>query len=419
MTLPSFDEKKETSQIFVTAGSGAINIWKDDDNADINNPIFNIPSYPGTSPASITTGSFEITSNNNINKIKNNKITYLASCFKITHHTNPNQFHLIPQNDIERQRREIAMQQEQIIQQNLIRSSRLINVWFYNNNKNRNDTIGLLGLYTIKPNNIEDDERRDDYSVAPLITKLANWNDKLVCVDEWGGIRIIEWIINQQQLQQQQENNNNIHNLSSIISHNDYAYFQLKCQNNNYYQCKIVCMEPIKENFLAVSIDMQRNNNVLDDDDNVDRMILSSASPIYIPNHSTLNIINGVFIIDIENGGIIKGILNAHTDIVRCICPLPDGSILTAGGKMDATVRMWESSDIEEILQHNKKDDDDDDDDDQQSSFSTLPSLVTNAKILKYPGYVFDLKVLQDSNDDSNNVFAVAGARYNLIRIVI
>merc|ERR1712151_751670 len=73
MTLPSFDEKIETSQIFVTAGSGAINIWKDDDNADINNPIFNIPSYPGTSPASITTGSFEITSNNNINKIKNNK----------------------------------------------------------------------------------------------------------------------------------------------------------------------------------------------------------------------------------------------------------------------------------------------------------------------------------------------------------
>ena len=38
--------------------------------------------------------------------------------------------------------------------------------------------------------------------------------------------------------------------------------------------------------------------------------------------------------------------------------------------------------------------------------------------MLKEPGYVFDLKVLPDCEPGSQ-IYAVAGARYNIVKIVI
>ena len=43
--------------------------------------------------------------------------------------------------------------------------------------------------------------------------------------------------------------------------------------------------------------------------------------------------------------------------------------------------------------------------------------VLIDAQILKQPGYVFDLKVLPDSN--GSNVYGIAAARYNVIKIVI
>jgi hypothetical protein len=43
--------------------------------------------------------------------------------------------------------------------------------------------------------------------------------------------------------------------------------------------------------------------------------------------------------------------------------------------------------------------------------------VVSDATIMKEPGYVFDLKVLSDSNGSS--VYAIAAARYNVIKIII
>ncbi|KAL3786513.1 hypothetical protein ACHAW5_002053 [Stephanodiscus triporus] len=43
--------------------------------------------------------------------------------------------------------------------------------------------------------------------------------------------------------------------------------------------------------------------------------------------------------------------------------------------------------------------------------------VVSVAKVMNQPGYVFDLKVLPDAN--GSNVFAIAAARYNLIKIMI
>ena len=50
--------------------------------------------------------------------------------------------------------------------------------------------------------------------------------------------------------------------------------------------------------------------------------------------------------------------------------------------------------------------------------------LLTEAKTLKEPGYVFDLKVLPNHSknkaDDSEDLlYAVAAARYNVVKIII
>eukprot|EP00546_Thalassionema_frauenfeldii_P017193 CAMPEP_0178899388 /NCGR_PEP_ID=MMETSP0786-20121207/2870_1 /TAXON_ID=186022 /ORGANISM="Thalassionema frauenfeldii, Strain CCMP 1798" /LENGTH=102 /DNA_ID=CAMNT_0020570235 /DNA_START=439 /DNA_END=747 /DNA_ORIENTATION=+ len=102
----------------------------------------------------------------------------------------------------------------------------------------------------------------------------------------------------------------------------------------------------------------------------------------------------------------MKAILqSSHADIVRSICPLPNnGGILTAGGKMDATVRLWDTTDIMDATSGNT---------------NSNTDIVTTSEKLDEPGYVFDLKVLPDSNDTKEGVFAIAAARYNVIKIVV
>jgi WD40 repeat protein len=151
-------------------------------------------------------------------------------------------------------------------------------------------------------------------------------------------------------------------------------------------------MEPINDSTLAVSTNSVSSNE----------SIVSSASPLLVKNPQA------VFFIDMNNT-VVKAIFDAHRDVVKSICPLPDGGLLTAGGKMDATVRLWEPKSVKMALEMKKSADDENDD---------VP-IFEECRILKEPGYVFDLKVLPDSNLNSSYVYAIAGARYNVIKIVI
>merc|ERR1712232_994734 len=112
--------------------------------------------------------------------------------------------------------------------------------------------------------------------------------------------------------------------------------------------------------------------------------IISSASPLYITNPS------GVYIVDLEKAKVVAS-LDGHSDNVQCICPLPDGGILTAGGRMDATVRLWAYAETLSTTTKNHQDND--------NSNSEDATIITESKELKEPGYVFDLKVLPDSNN--------------------
>ena len=115
-------------------------------------------------------------------------------------------------------------------------------------------------------------------------------------------------------------------------------------------------------------------------------------------------IARGVYIVDTESATVMA-VLDGHRDRVTCICPLPDGTLLTAGGKFDATVQLWSADTLSNATKSRARDEDDE------------IMILNESKQMKQPGYVFDLKVLPDQN--GSGIFAIAAARYNTITIVV
>ena len=353
----SFQTSDVDSPAFATGGRGSIRIWSDDGDS-----VMMFPSPLGTSPASLAIG--RIPGNE-----QNSDVKFLASCFKVTRETNPNMFRLVPQDEAGRRRREAAESQERAIQEGLVRTSQCVQVWFYNGSGSDGDAV-RLGSEIIAP--IHDDNE------APVLTKVAVSNEnKLVCGDERGGLRIFKFAVE---------------SASGNFSYRQSAFLQFQSLG---FDCSIACMEPIEGNLMVVSTDAQQSST-----QQAGTRIMSSSATL-------LNVTNprAVFIVDLGKAA-VRTVLDAHSDVVRCICPLPNGGILTGGGKMDATVRVWDAMAISAALIQG-----------EHANEEDVP-VLTEADKLKEPGYVFDLKVLPDA-DPSSTLYAVAGARYNVVKIVI
>lgn len=159
---------------FLTAGDGSICLWNQE-----YEHVNAFPSYPGTTPASLAVGT-------TVGSNPNATVHYIAACFRITRQVDQHQFWLVPQTDAERRRREAAELQERMIQNQLLVSSRTVKLWHYTDGDGnfREDAI------------ITDNES----SEAPAITNLIHMNEnKLVCGDEGGGLRVWSLESNQQQ----------------------------------------------------------------------------------------------------------------------------------------------------------------------------------------------------------------------------
>jgi WD40 repeat protein len=70
-------------------------------------------------------------------------------------------------------------------------------------------------------------------------------------------------------------------------------------------------------------------------------------------------------------------VLNGHKDVVQCICELPNGDLLTGGGKLDATLQLWKQE-------------------------QDITVQTESAKTLSDVGYVFSLATLPDAKAGSN-----------------
>ena len=123
--------------------------------------------------------------------------------------------------------------------------------------------------------------------------------------------------------------------------------------------------------------------------------------------------------------------LDGHKDVVQHILSLPNGDIVTAGGKHDATTKVWSWARIRAATgEHTEQGD-------TTSIVSFLdaspPPILKNASSNNLAGYVFGMALLEDfkgrSSDDIEskgsksqfdcNPFAIAVAQYNVVKIVI
>jgi WD40 repeat protein len=335
---------------FATAGDGTICLWTVDGNC-----IISLPCFPGTTVASLAVG---IT---NARSSMHHHQYYLAACFRITREIDPNQFRLPPQNEAERRRREAAELREQMIQNQLSDVSRRVKVWIYDESQRNNANGGVVfreELITPHSSNVVETE-----SIAPGVTKIVDMSGNLVC----GDVRGIQTFDQNRDIQ---------------------PSFQRKLALQFQYRCDIDCMQSLHGHLLAVAVSRISDEETL---------VPADAVGLQIP------IARGVYIVDTESAS-VRAILNGHSDRVKCICPLPDGGILTAGGKFDATTQLWCS---DALLKATKTEDED----------SEETVILSKPKKLKNPGYVFDLTVLPDKN--GSDVYAIAAARYNTINIII
>ena len=345
--------------LFATAGQGHVQLWT---TADAE-PVARLsnPHLPGISPDSLV--SFEY--NNASTGQGDHQFVCLAARLRITHTSNPHQFHLPPQNEAQRQRRAQAEAQERALQHTLQRASENIQVWVYD--AKTVSTAG--GIPRVQSYLLEAPTSRGSVaSVSCLCHMYIGDAQYIVVGDAAGGLRLwkAECI--------------NGSSLEFIPS----AFFQLRPSDADI-NCSIVCLEALSGGCLAVSTQPADTGEAVFFD-GARQILTHTSQAVHIMNLSSL-----------EQPS-VQSTLLGHQDSVICMCGLPNGDLLTGGGKMDATTQLWSR---------------------KQVQGRTLNSLHDTAhQFLTNVGYVFALAVLPDAKEDSN-FMAVAAARYNIVKIVI
>lgn len=201
-----------------------------------------------------------------------------------------------------------------------------------------------------------------------------------------------------------------------------YAYFHLKPETGSS-SCSIACLHPLADGRLAVSTDTSTS-------------VVSSTTSSVPPNQIiSVPISRAVFVLNFtESGGSprvianVDAILNGHPqDAVQCLLGLPNGDLVTGGGKMDATLQVWNASQLKQrhddsVTQQQRQEGANDNVNDGTTTETAIMSSVVTLshKTLKDEkiGYVFALALLSDHKKDSNH-FAIAAARYNQVKIIL
>jgi WD40 repeat protein len=421
MSIPTSNGNGNTKSLFVTGGIGMLKVWNDQAKCFIT-----MRTPQGTSPASITTGSL-------FNNDSDCKQRFIACCVKVTRQENPNQFHLIPQDAEGRRRRAQAQALEIQTRQHLQNVSTSVRYWIFNESDeivSRRDSLNL-SQGSIHPTY---DFNNHENFVPAAIIQVATTRDYLICADEFGGLSPQKFAIASsinttppptRQSSSQFNNNDDASNHFTPSTFIQLFVDELSTStstNESLFCCTISCMEPIKDNLLAVATDFSQTMTSSNETQGRFSSSSSSSSSSSLAGSSVVHLKlphpRAVSIIDLDNK-IVQIVLNAHKDSVRSICLTPSGDILTAGGKFDATVKVWDcitwttamkshvnNSDIYLEQQVVVKD----------VNPENAP-VLTDAETLKEPGYVFDLKILPSELDTA--LYVVACARYNVIKIVV
>lgn len=338
---------------FCTSGRGSIKLWSHD-----AKELVTIPTrVPGTSPVSLVQVP--------ILHMNNNLICFAAR-FQITQHFNPGRFHLVPQ-DAEGRRRRAEAEASEAARRSIVSSmSKSIQVIYGSADGTSQLQSRLL---------VVDNETAALITCLTVVTPRNSSTALLVSGDATGGIRI--W-------QPQVE----VENGEDAIKFVQLSYTQLFPSDGG--GCSIVCMEPIGEGYdLAVSTKPT-----------------AARTGIQVKN-IVIPLPQAVYIIEISEGDWkiqVLGALTGHTkDAVYCMQALPNGDLLTGGGKMDATLQLWSSSQL--FLKENVEE-------------SKILQSSQASRQISSLGYVFAMATLRDKKSGSSR-FAIAAARYNTVKVLL
>jgi hypothetical protein len=440
------DDSDNGSVAFATAGRNCIRIWNNEAES-----VLCVPSPLGyASPTGLV--RVPISSHNNNNNQNNvNTLLCLASRFQIERPQSRLSSRLVPQDEEGRRRHAAIEATETIMNTNLTKLSKTIQILIAdttttsrggdsssnssNNNNPSTPTVRSVFLTTTSP-----------------VTALVAWEERtgddrgsfLAAGDDQGGITI--WKIS---MTTPASSTSTSTSTDTGFTCQKFRHIQLVLPENHLQtRSSIVCMSYIDEtNQLFVST--REISPTLPAPTSMGMTSLTVVIPITRPqavhcihiNTSERNSIvhqpssSSPSSLSTVSNDCLLFTLDGHKDVVQCILPLPNGDIITAGGKYDATMKIWSQSQLKEAATTSTAETYDDNNNNSSSSNTSEtaisycpPTILKNAAIdnfCKEVGYVFAIECLKDfkktkiNPTNTCNHFAIAVARYNVVKIII
>jgi WD40 repeat protein len=344
---------------FVTAGRGTIRVWTEQ-----GEPIVSVSTpYPYATP----TGLVQLLDFNDGDQVV---LLCLAARFVVTPPPS-NRPYLIPQDEMGRQRLAHIETQEALVEQTMSRLRRSIQLWY-----GQECADGQFALLSTM------------LEAASSVTALVSWNTPggafLAAGDEQGGIQIWKMTTTNRQphftkLQHYRIGSINSAHSAIVCMKYDNAFRRLFVSTRSIHQ-PIAPIVPSDVQLVPINTDVSQGVHVLDVD--------TVSSPVLIRT------------------------IQGHKDAASCIQPLPNGDLITAGGKFDATMKVWSGSQLALSLP------------------CTVLTEPFSVNLCADVGYVFALTVLEDTKDLPNGAacgsessrkrhFGIAAARYNVIKVIL
>jgi len=385
----TLDNNEQSSVSFATAGRGCIRFW---DSEGDSLPLLVRSPLPYGSPTGLVKMPVK-------HPAGTKNLLCLASRFRIVFPPSRRP-RLAPQDDEGRRRIAEIEATEERTNEEISQLSKTVQILFAeigsDKDSNGNPTLQYKFLHMPHP-----------------VTALESWNDNgnviLAVGDNQGGIML--WRINAS-MDAAVGNSRN-----PSLSCTKLKYIRTtSLENTTQSRSSIVCMKYLSET-KQLLVSTREIAPVSLSPLSIDALDVATTNlPLQLPQAVQSIKVDGILDGSQQHDTTVLFSLDGHKDVVHCLLPLPNGDLLTAGGKLDATTQIWSRSQLREA---------------GEGKESVLTTAAV-ANLCKDAGYIFAAKVLQDfkgkgsstgsSSSDSQvdqSPFAIAVARYNVVKIVI
>jgi len=450
----ALDHDRRSPAAFATAGRGVIRVWDSEGELLLgrSSPL------PYTSP----TGLVRISIGSSSSK---NNIMCLAARFRVARPLSRRP-RLVPQDNAGRRRVREIEHSEAMVNEDLTKLSKSVQVLYFDTASgsttssstsptNRNATFGNNdGNANAKPT-----LRSFFLDMPNPVTALASWKDGntdlLVVGDDRGGITFWKIALATSLTPSAMRSSRSaalLHGTRStgIDPNNNNNDPRLACTKIKYLKiasiedptksrCAIACLKYVEETkqlFISTKEILPTPISSSQSNDSSSRECPTTIFPLKPPQAVHCISVDAFLNSNHNHHDPLDFTLDGHKDVVTSILPLPNGDLVTSGGKMDATTQVWSRSQLRGAAARIRDLDYANGTAGGRDNYgvafldsSPPPPILTEATKSNLCGYVFAAELLEDFKDKENgdksnsnsadNPFGIAVARYNVVKIVI